>query len=41
MDQIGCKGEIYRGTIKPHPNFNAEHDCEILRKAMKGIGNDN
>ncbi|XP_041124819.1 annexin A7-like isoform X1 [Polyodon spathula] len=30
----------YEGTIKPTPNFNAEKDAEILRKAMKGFGTD-
>ncbi|MGH0172544.1 UNVERIFIED_CONTAM: hypothetical protein FKN15_000924 [Acipenser sinensis] len=30
----------YEGTIKPTPNFNAENDAEILRKAMKGFGTD-
>lgn len=39
MDCTGSRGEKYKGTIKPIPNFKAESDCEILRKAMKGIGN--
>ena len=26
------------GTVKPFPNFNAEHDAAVLRKAMKGLG---
>ena len=26
------------GTLKPWPAFDAERDCEKLRKAMKGIG---
>jgi len=26
------------GTLKPWPTFNAEVDCERLRKAMKGLG---
>uniref|UniRef100_H2Y7G1 Annexin n=1 Tax=Ciona savignyi TaxID=51511 RepID=H2Y7G1_CIOSA len=28
------------GTVTPHPNFNAENDAKVLRKAMKGIGTD-
>ena len=28
------------GTLKPWPAFNAERDCEKLRKAMKGMGTD-
>ncbi|KAI1729772.1 annexin domain-containing protein [Ditylenchus destructor] len=27
-------------TIKPNPNFNANHSAELLRKAMKGFGCD-
>jgi len=27
-----------QGTVKPHPSFNVEEDCKILRKAMKGFG---
>lgn len=27
-----------RGSVKPFVNFNAKHDAEVLRKAMKGIG---
>jgi len=26
------------GTVKPWATFNAEVDCERLRKAMKGLG---
>ncbi|XP_009999084.1 PREDICTED: annexin A7 isoform X3 [Chaetura pelagica] len=29
-----------QGTIQAAPNFNAERDAEILRKAMKGFGTD-
>ena len=26
------------GSIRPYPYFNAEDDAQVLRKAMKGIG---
>ncbi|XP_069482443.1 annexin A3 [Ambystoma mexicanum] len=29
-----------RGTIKDYPGFNAGHDADVLRKAMKGLGTD-
>lgn len=29
-----------QGTVKPHPNFDAEEDAKVLRKAMKGMGTD-
>uniref|UniRef100_A0A3B4AKU3 Annexin n=1 Tax=Periophthalmus magnuspinnatus TaxID=409849 RepID=A0A3B4AKU3_9GOBI len=32
--------QAYRGSVKPYVNFNAKHDAEILKKAMKGIGTD-
>ena len=28
----------FRGTIVPAHPFNAENECEILRKGMKGAG---
>ncbi|XP_078489046.1 annexin-B12-like [Ciona intestinalis] len=28
------------GTVTPYPNFNPEHDAQVLRKAMKKIGTD-
>ncbi|CAG5125751.1 unnamed protein product [Candidula unifasciata] len=33
--------KIYEeGTLKPFPNFNAEQDVQVLRRAMKGAGTD-
>ncbi|KAL5017925.1 hypothetical protein ScPMuIL_003647 [Solemya velum] len=34
------KGVREEGTMRPYPNFNAENDAKILRKAMKGFGTD-
>ncbi|XP_071108151.1 annexin A4-like isoform X2 [Haliotis cracherodii] len=31
---------VESGTLRPASNFNAETDCQKLRKAMKGIGTD-
>ncbi|ESO94763.1 hypothetical protein LOTGIDRAFT_117967, partial [Lottia gigantea] len=28
------------GTLKANPNFNVEHDVQVLRKSMKGAGTD-
>ncbi|KAF7258461.1 hypothetical protein EG68_04353 [Paragonimus skrjabini miyazakii] len=37
----GCiAGDIFEPSLKPVANFNASTDCELLRKAMKGIGTD-
>ena len=27
-----------QGTVRPYAGFNVEQDCNVLRKAMKGIG---
>ncbi|XP_068441945.1 annexin A5a [Clinocottus analis] len=34
------KRMAYRGSVRPFVNFNAQHDAEVLNKAMKGIGTD-
>lgn len=31
---------LQQGTIRPYPNFSAEDDAKVLRKAMKGFGTD-
>lgn len=30
--------QAYRGSVRPFVHFNAKQDADILRKAMKGIG---
>lgn len=32
--------EVGHGTVKAAPNFDAEVDAQVLRKAMKGLGKD-
>ncbi|XP_073676315.1 annexin A5a [Garra rufa] len=40
MVTVVSEVEATRGSVKPFVNFNAKHDAEVLRKAMKGIGTD-
>lgn len=28
------------GTVRDFPNFNIDQDCQVLHKAMKGLGTD-
>ncbi|CAH8545940.1 unnamed protein product [Dicrocoelium dendriticum] len=37
---MAYSGNSFNPTLRPYPHFNAEEDCEKLRKAMKGIGTD-
>lgn len=42
FQQLGIQGNLGmpRPVIRPAPNFSAEKDAEIIRKAMKGVGTD-
>ncbi|XP_034399519.1 annexin A5a, partial [Cyclopterus lumpus] len=37
---LSLPSQSYRGSVRPFVNFDAEHDANILNKAMKGIGTD-
>jgi annexin A7/11 len=40
MSRMAISVPRMEGTVKPIPNFNAESDAQVLRKAMKGMGTD-
>ena len=40
MGKMNVNTEVGHATIKAAPNFDAETDAGILRKAMKGLGMD-
>ncbi|GAA6074356.1 annexin A5a isoform X1, partial [Tachysurus ichikawai] len=35
---VELSAQAYRGSVRPFVHFNAKQDADILRKAMKGIG---
>ena len=41
FQRMGIQGtaDLPRPTIRPAQNFSAERDADIIRKAMKGMGN--
>ncbi|KAM7534679.1 hypothetical protein Aperf_G00000110924 [Anoplocephala perfoliata] len=38
--RINTCGTVCNPTLKPYPNFNAQSDVELLKKAMDGLGTD-
>ncbi|VDN14112.1 unnamed protein product [Dibothriocephalus latus] len=37
--RVEVNGRVPKPALKPYPNFNADHDAEVLKKAMDGLEN--
>lgn len=40
QQRVDANGRVPKAALKPYPNFNADHDAEVLKKAMEGVGTD-
>ncbi|BHF78452.1 Annexin A6 [Sparganum proliferum] len=40
LRSVDVNGRVPKPALKPYPNFNADHDAEVLKKAMDGLGTD-
>ncbi|VDM05529.1 unnamed protein product [Schistocephalus solidus] len=40
QQRVDANGHVPKAALKPYPNFNADHDAEVLKKAMEGVGTD-